>query len=75
MLGNDPDRFSFKKISKNPERYYIIHYSCQSLYDDNEGLSPRIASIVVMHGGLNSEVHHLTDYQVINGPNLQSPQR
>jgi hypothetical protein len=49
MLGNDTNNFSLKKILKNPDRYYIIHYSCQSLYDDNEGLSPRIASIVVMH--------------------------
>lgn len=42
----------YKRILKNvklhPEEYIIIHYSCQSLYDDNEGLSPRITSIVVM---------------------------
>ena len=39
----------FKQIRKHPDRFYIVHYSCQSLYDDNEGLSPRITSIVVMH--------------------------
>lgn len=39
----------FKEIKKHPERFYIIHYSCQSLYDDNEGLSPRITSIAVVH--------------------------
>jgi hypothetical protein len=38
-----------KQINKNPENFYIIHYSCQSLYDDNEGLSPRITSIAVTH--------------------------
>jgi len=42
----------FKTVKKNPERFYIIHYSSQSLYDegvDRGGLSPRITSIVVMH--------------------------
>ena len=40
----------FSKIKKHPERYYIVHYSSQSLYDDGivGGLSPRITSIVVM---------------------------
>jgi hypothetical protein len=37
------------EIKKNPQDYYIIHYSCQSLNDDNEGLSPRITSIAIQH--------------------------
>ncbi|WP_407051763.1 hypothetical protein [Methyloraptor flagellatus] len=37
------------EIKKNPENFYIIHYSCQSLYDDNEALSPRITSIAITH--------------------------
>jgi len=36
-------------IKKNPENFYIVHYSCQSLYDDNEALSPRITSIAIAH--------------------------
>lgn len=36
-------------IKRHKENYYIIHYSCQSLYDDNEGLSPRVTSIVIMN--------------------------
>ncbi len=41
----------FSEIKKHPDRFYIIHYSCQSLYDDNEGLSPRVTSIaVVLYG-------------------------
>ncbi|MBV9655047.1 MAG: hypothetical protein JOZ42_10845 [Acetobacteraceae bacterium] len=41
---------SFIKMAKRrPENFYIIHYSCQSLYDDNEGLSPRITSIAIVH--------------------------
>lgn len=42
----------FKGIGKHPERFYIIHYSSEGLYDDTiaqQGLSPRITSIAVMH--------------------------
>jgi len=40
----------FKDVKKHPDRFYIIHYSSQSLYDEGvDGLSPRITSIVVMH--------------------------
>jgi hypothetical protein len=43
-------RSFFRNIKKHPERFYIIHYSSQSLYDEGvDGLSPRITSIVVMH--------------------------
>jgi len=38
-----------KYLRKKPYNCYIIHYSCQSLYDDNEGLSPRITSIAISH--------------------------
>ena len=38
-----------KRIRNEPENFYIIHYSCQNLNDDNEGLSPRITSVAVMH--------------------------
>ena len=40
-----------KEIRKKPEIFYVIHYSCQSMYDDNDGLSPRITSIAVSHFG------------------------
>lgn len=36
-------------VRKNPDYYYIVHYSCQNLNDDNDGLSPRITSIAVSH--------------------------
>lgn len=39
----------FSEVKKKPENFYIVHYSCQSLNDDNEGLSPRITSIGVTH--------------------------
>jgi hypothetical protein len=44
----------WKNIKRHPDRYYIIHYSSQSLFDAEgmEGsgaLSPRITSVVVRH--------------------------
>jgi hypothetical protein len=40
----------FKKVKQYPDRFYIIHYSSQSLFDaDAGGLSPRITSIVIRH--------------------------
>lgn len=39
----------FSGIKRRPEDFYIVHYSCQSLNDDNEGLSPRITSIGITH--------------------------
>ncbi|MEE1218391.1 MAG: hypothetical protein U0L20_00545 [Ruminococcus sp.] len=39
----------FKKISENPQNYLIIHYSCESFYDINDGHTPRITSIAVYH--------------------------
>lgn len=38
-----------KELNENRERIYFIHYSCQNLSDDNEGYSPRITSIAVLH--------------------------
>lgn len=46
---SEPRKF-FSAIKRHPERFYIIHYSSQSLYDEGvDGLSPRITSVVVMH--------------------------
>jgi hypothetical protein len=40
----------FGNLVKASERFFVIHYSSQSLYDaDSQGLSPRITSIAVMH--------------------------
>lgn len=37
------------RLKRRPENFYVIHYSCQNLNDNNEGLSPRITSIAVVH--------------------------
>lgn len=39
----------FQELRKHADKFYIIHYSCESLYDENEALSPRITSIAVTH--------------------------
>lgn len=39
----------FDKIYENKSKTYFVHYSCQSLKDDNEGYSARITSIAVLH--------------------------
>jgi hypothetical protein len=36
-----------REVKAKPEHFVVVHYSCQSLYDDNEDLSPRITSIAV----------------------------
>ena len=37
----------FSQIDKNPDKYLIIHYSCESFYDITDGHTPRITSIAV----------------------------
>ena len=49
-----------RRLKRNSESFYIIHYSCQSLYDDNEGLSPRITSIAVSHFATDQTVSFST---------------
>ncbi|MES1975406.1 MAG: hypothetical protein V4472_23360 [Pseudomonadota bacterium] len=40
-------REALEKIKRHQNRCLIIHYACQSLYDDRDGLSPSISNIVV----------------------------
>lgn len=54
-----------KALRNKPENFYIIHYSCESLYDENEALSPRITSIAVTHFAtsqtLNFSTHSIAE--------------
>jgi hypothetical protein len=50
----------FTTIRKHPERFYIVHYSCQNLNDDNEGLSPRVTSIAVTYCGTDQSLSFST---------------
>ncbi len=48
-MGINNSREFLKELKVHPENFFIIHYSCQNLNDDNEALSPRITSIAVTH--------------------------
>jgi len=59
-LGIYSSRHFIQEVKKHPENFYVIHYSCQSLYDDNEALSPRITSIAISHVGTEQTVSFST---------------
>lgn len=40
-------RESLDRIKKHQNRCLVIHYACQSLYDDRDGLSPSVSNIVI----------------------------
>lgn len=52
MKVNDEIKF----LTKNISSLLVVHYSCQNLNDNNEGFSPRITSIAVLHVG-SSTMH------------------
>lgn len=37
----------FRKIESNPEKYFLIHYSCESFRNIPDGRTPRITSIAI----------------------------
>lgn len=44
-------REKLKRIERNPERYLVVHYSCESFYEIDDGHTPRVTSIAVMSLG------------------------
>lgn len=40
-----------EEIDRNPENYFIIHYSCESFYNLSDGRTPRITSIAIYSYG------------------------
>jgi len=46
-IGYAKSREALDRIKRHRKNCLIIHYACQSLFDDKEGHSPRIANIVV----------------------------
>ncbi|MCP5134073.1 MAG: hypothetical protein H6976_10870 [Gammaproteobacteria bacterium] len=40
---------AIKELIENSSSLFAVHYSCQNLSDSNEGYSPRITSIAVLH--------------------------
>ena len=39
----------FLDITSNPKNYLIIHYSCESFVDKEDGTTPRITTIAVRY--------------------------
>ena len=67
----------FGIVNENPDQFYIIHYSSQSLYDEETGgLSPRITSIVAMHFATKQtasfSVHAVADLKKISKNDIES---
>jgi hypothetical protein len=57
----------FAQIRRHPSRFFIIHYSSESLFDsDHQNMSPRITSIVVRHYATGQAVsfslHTIAEY-------------
>ncbi len=46
-ISYDRARSAVEKIKRHQSKCLVIHYACQSLYDDREGLSPSVSNIVV----------------------------
>jgi len=51
------------KLRREKSNIFFLHYSCQSLGDDNEGFSPRITSIAVLHM-ISSQMHSFSVHLV-----------
>ena len=58
------------KIEDKIPKLYFIHYSCQNLGDDNEGYSPRITSIAVLHS-LSSQMYSFSIHLVAEELHIQ----
>lgn len=59
-----------KFLTKNINSLLVVHYSCQNLNDNNEGFSPRITSIAVLHVGSSTmhsfSIHLIAEIQKIS---------
>lgn len=49
-----------KSVKSRPENFFLVHYSCQNLNDENEALSPRITSIAINHYATGQSVSFST---------------
>jgi hypothetical protein len=60
-------------LNKNISQILAIHYSCQNLNDFNEGYSPRITSIAVLHLG-SSTMHSFSIHLIAEIKNISRDQ-
>lgn len=61
---------ALEHLKLNESNLFSIHYSCQSLADGNEGLSPRITSIAVLHLA-SSSMHSFSIHLVAEVRNVK----
>ena len=70
---NTKEKVEFLK--KNISQLVAIHYSCQNLNDFNEGYSPRITSIAVLHLGSGTmhsfSIHLIAEIKKINRDQIE----
>ena len=61
---------ALKHLKQHDSQLVTVHYSCQSLGDGNEGLSPRITSIAVLHMASSSmhsfSIHLVAEVQKVS---------
>jgi hypothetical protein len=71
----------WNEVRKHPDRFYIIHYSSQSLFDAEAmggagALSPRITSVVVRHyksgQTLSFAIHTVAEYLGVPWQNIEA---
>lgn len=65
------DTISF--LDKHINQLLAIHYSCQNLNDNNEGFSPRITSVAVLHLG-SSTMHSFSIHLIAEIKKIQKDQ-
>ena len=71
MSIQKPQNF-ISRIRRNPDEFLIVHYSCQSLFDDAPGLSPRITSIAVTHYG-NAQTFSFSTHAIAEELHIAKP--
>jgi hypothetical protein len=59
-MGIANSREFIKSVKSKPENFFLIHYSCQNLNDNNEALSPRITSIAINYYATGQSVSFST---------------
>lgn len=67
----------FTDVGKHPDRFYIVHYSSQSLFDAEIGAhSPRITSIVVRHyvsgQTVSFSMHTVAEYLGVSSEDVEA---
>lgn len=58
------------RLQERPDQVFIVHYSCESFYDTEDGRTPRITSIACRNYG-TGQTRSFSIHQVAELPNFQ----